>query len=178
MTNDKQHMCGYELAKQCNLPAARPDEATAASVLGIITGSLLLLVSLQFAILLSATSDKPPQASRYADPDSALGWLMVAAFILGVTSLAGGIGFLSGNRHKLLLTSSLATGIASVFIVLWRWGLVRQEIRHSRAQDYEVLTTASNIAASSLLPGFVTMIFGFVTTWLLLKPASEHWQTG
>jgi len=84
----------------------RPGQATAAAVLGIVTGSLTLIGGLVFLV-----------AGLTGDGDVAT-WLLALGVPLGVVLLVGGIGLLSRRQVGLVLWTAVGAAVLLVVALL------------------------------------------------------------
>lgn len=147
----------------------RPVAATAAAVLGIISGSLGVFLAL--AGLNTALADRSSSSDPIA---TATSWFLCLTLIATVTGLlVCGIRFLSGKCYKLLLSSVIAQTVMTALIVAVML-IGAQFFASTRSSSFNS-STAIGMVVIAVFYGLVGLGLSISNLILLLRPATKHW---
>ena len=146
----------------------RPAAATAAAVLGIISGSLGVFLAL--GGLNSALTDKSSSSDPIA---AATSWFLCLTIIATVTGLlVCGIRFLSGKCYKLLLSSVIAQTVMTALIAAVL--LVGAQFFASTRSPSVSSSTATGMVIA-VFYGLVGLGLSISNLILLLSPTTRQW---
>lgn len=147
----------------------RPVAATAAAVLGIISGSLGVFLAL--AGLNTALADRSSSSDPIA---TATSWFLCLTLIATVTGLlVCGIRFLSGKCYKLLLSSVIAQTVMTALIVAVLL-IGAQFFASTRSSSFNS-STAIGMVVIAVFYGLVGLGLSISNLILLLRPATRQW---
>lgn len=147
----------------------RPGTATAAAVLGIISGSLG--ISLALRALNGILNDRSRSSDPIADATS---WFLALAFIATAAGLlACGILLLKGRGYKLLLASVVAQAALTIFMVVAvLYGVQSFTGTNPSASTRSAATELMIVAAFYGAGGLGLSVSNLI---LLLRPATKQW---
>jgi len=147
----------------------RPVAATAAAVLGIISGSLGVFLAL--GGLNSTLADTSSSSNPIA---AATSWFLCLTIIAIVTGLlVCGIRFLSGKCYKLLLSSVIAQTVMTVLIIAVL--LIGVQFFASTGSSSFNISTAIGMVVIAVFYGLVGLGLSISNLVLLLRPTTRQW---
>ena len=147
----------------------RPVAATAAAVLGSISGSLGVFLAL--GGLNSTLADTSSSSNPIA---AATSWFLCLTIIAIVTGLlVCGIRFLSGKCYKLLLSSVIAQTVMTVLIIAVL--LIGVQFFASTGSSSFNISTAIGMVVIAVFYGLVGLGLSISNLVLLLRPTTRQW---
>lgn len=147
----------------------RPAAATAAAVLGIISGSLGVFLAL--GGLSSTLTDRSSSSDPIA---AATSWFLCLTIIATVTGLlVCGIRFLSGKCYKLLLSSVIAQTVMTALIAAVL--LIGAQFFASTRSSSVSSSTATGMVVIAVFYGLVGLGLSISNLILLLSPTTRQW---
>ena len=147
----------------------RPTTATAAAVLGIVSGSLGVFLAL------GGLNSALKYRSSSADPiGAATSWFLCLTIIAIVTGLlVCGIRFLSGKCYKLLLSSVIAQTVMTVLIIAVL--LIGAQFFASTGSSSFSSSTATGMVVIAVFYGLAGLGLPISNLVLLLRPTTRQW---